>query len=29
MSTQTLFKDTLAVINVGLQGFADNVVAKV
>src|SRR4249920_2263438 len=27
MSTDTLFKDTLAVINVGLQGFADNVTA--
>jgi hypothetical protein len=27
MSTKTLFKDTLAVVNVGLQGFADNVIA--
>ena len=27
MSTETLFKDTLAVVNVGLQGFADNVIA--
>ena len=27
MSTHTLFKDTLSVVNVGLQGFADNVVA--
>jgi len=27
MSTKTLFKDTLTVVNVGLQGFADNVVA--
>ena len=27
MSTDTLFKDTLAVVNVGLQGFADNVTA--
>ena len=27
MPTNTLFKDTLAVVNVGLRGFADNVVA--
>jgi len=27
MSAQSLFKDTLTVINVGLRGFADNVVA--
>ena len=27
MTTDTLFKDTLTVVNVGLQGFADNVTA--